>query len=372
MRFRSLIAAACWVCGLAAPAAATAPDPEAVRQDSLNRAVVWNGVVRCATLSQVNDVAFTAVGRNIVTSVDILWALADSTHDLVAVAARPIKGTADAGEEMGRRGAALLHAPVALHVGTSGTFVLEKNGRLVMFRSGTVVDSVALAMPAGTPRDVFVSTAGLVYILSTTEVRVFGDPPGATPLWTIALPPALVPAVACAVSSRGEVFVAGEGKTGLAVYDLAPTGAYRMLRQATRVALGIDRIAGVSLLPALLLPIEGREGWVSEDRYLLLSDRGKRTLVTVDVPTLHVVGSADLAIEAPGLVPGRLDVSNRGQVAVAGAANGPAYSLPTRILASTLTDAPIRWREVTLLSLPTDIPAAADSSHSGAAPGRRP
>ena len=373
VKFRSLLSAACWVCGLAGLAAAETPDPNAAHTDSLNRAVLWNDVVRFATLSRVDDVAFTAAGRNIVTPVDIVWALADSTHDLVAVAARPITGTAEAGEEMGRRGAQLLRAPVALHVGMSGSFVLEKSGRLVVFRGGAVVDSIALATTASAPRDVFVSATGLVYILTTTDVRVFADPPGAAPLWTIALPPALVPAVACAVSARGEVFVAGEGKTALAVYDLDATGTYRKLRQATRVALGVDRVAGLTLLPALLLPIEGREGWVSEDRYVLLSDRGKRMLVTLDVPALHVVGRADLAVETPGLVPGRLDVSNRGQIALADAATGQAYSLPTRILASTLAGAPIRWRQIGTLSPPTDAPGpAADSSHSVVNPGRKP
>jgi len=48
----------------------------------------------------------------------------------------------------------------------------------------------------------------------------------------------------------------------------------------------------------------------------------------------------------PALAPGRIDVSNRGQIAVADVASGAAYALPARLLAHMLEPAKVRWRSI--------------------------
>jgi len=328
-----------------APAVAQSGAQSQAELDSLNRAVLWNDIVAFRAAGRVADVAFTSVGRNIVTPVEMVWALADSTHELVALAARPIQGTAEAGEEMGRRGGKVLRAPVAMHSAPSGSYVLQADGRLVVLRSGAALDSVDLHLKPGTARDVCVSAGGLIYVLTRDDVRVYTDPPGA-PVWTFALPAALVPGVAFSVSTRGEVFVTGGGKQVLGLFDLDATGKYRLVRAATAAQLGAARPAGIMVVPALLLPVEGREGWVTEDRFVAVTDRDKRALLVLDAGTLKVVGRTDLTREAPGLDPGRIDISNRGQVAVVDARTSRGYSLPTRILASAMDTAPVKWRRI--------------------------
>lgn len=331
--------------------------------DSLNRAVLWNDVVSLSPAGRVADVAFTSVGRNIVTPVEMVWALADSTHEMVAIAARPIPGTAEAGEEMGRRGGRVLRVPVALHSAPSGSYVLQADGHVVVLRSGAVMDSVDLGLAPGAALDICVSTGGLVYVLARDEVRVYTDPPAQAPVWTFALPPALAPGVAFSVSTRGEVFVLGAGKQSLAMFDLDTTGKYRLVRAATAVQLGAARPAGIAVVPALLLPIEGREGWVTEDRFVAVTDRDKRALLVLDAGTLKVLGRTDLGKQAPGLEPGRIDISNRGQVAVVDARTQRAYSLPTRMLAAAMETAPVKWRRIGAVGDSTQT-AAPDTARS--------
>jgi hypothetical protein len=261
------------------------------------------------------------------------------------MAARPIAGTADAGEELGRRGSGSLRQPIALHATTAGSTVLERDGRLMTFR-GSEVDSVGLDLGGKAARDLAVGDAGLIYVLTETEVRVWSQTQRGAPLWKMTLPPALLPAVALTVSARGEIFVCGNGKTAVAVFDLDARGRYAVQRQCTATQAGLRAAGGVSLLEAMLLPIPGREGWVNEDRYLVVSDRTDRTLVALDAKSLRPVGRAALAADLPDAVPGRLDVNNRGQVALVDAERGLAWSLPTRVLASALEQAPIRWRRI--------------------------
>lgn len=345
-----LLAAVC----AAVTAASLAPAPvraqggaqSQAEVDSLNRAVLWNDVVSLGAAGRVADVAFTSVGRNIVTPVEMVWALADSVPELVAIAARPIMGTAEAGEEMGRRGGHVLRAPVAMHSAPGGSYVLQADGRLVVLRAGAALDSVDLHVAPGEARDVCVSTGGLVYVLLRKEVRVYADPPAGAPVWTFALPAALAPGMAFSVSTRGEVFVVGGGKQVLAMFDLDAGGKYRLVRSATAAQLGAARPEGIMVIPALLLPVEGREGWVTEDRFVAVSDRDRRALLVLDAATLKVVGRTDLAREAPGLEPGRIDISNRGQVAVVDARTSRGYSLPTRMLATAMDTAPVKWRRI--------------------------
>ena len=48
----------------------------------------------------------------------------------------------------------------------------------------------------------------------------------------------------------------------------------------------------------------------------------------------------------PGAAPGRLDISNRGQIAFADPESGLAYALPARVLGSLVEPATIRWRTI--------------------------
>jgi len=328
-------------------------ESERARADSLNRAVLWHDVVPLAAASRVVDVAFAAVGRNIVTPVEIAWALADSAPELVAMAARPIAGTADAGEELGRRGAGLLRHPIALHTTTAGSWVLERDGRLVSLR-GAQVDSVRLELGGYPARDLAVGDAGLVHVLTERDVRVWAQTAQGAPLWTMALPPALLPARALAVSARGEIYVVGGGKTALAVFDLGRTGKYAVVRSCTAAQAQLQAPGGITLLESMLLPVPGREGWVAEDRYVAVTDGNPGALVVLDAATLRRAGRTALAPDLPDITPGRLDVNNRGQVAVVDRARGGAWALPTRVLAAALDTAPIRWRRIG--------PAAADST----------
>jgi hypothetical protein len=239
------IAAILFGAGVAAAQPHTSHDLEAekARVDSLNRAVLWHEIVPLNATSRVADVAFAAVGRNIVTPIEIAWTLVDSLPELVAVAARPIAGTADPGEELGRRGAGLLRQPIALHTTTAGSWILERDGRLVALR-GTQVDSVRLDLQGGAALDLAVGDAGLVHVLTDRDVRVWAQPAQGAALWTMALPATLLPARAIAVSARGEIYVAGAGKMALAVFDLGAGGRYTLVRSTTAAKAGIARAAG--------------------------------------------------------------------------------------------------------------------------------
>ena len=333
---------------------------EQARVDSLNRAVIFSSVVPLAPGTHVADVAFAAVGRNVVTPVEIAWVLADSVAEMVAVAARPMAGTADAGEELGRRAAGVLHRPIAMHSTQTGSWVLERSGRLLVL-SGAQVDSCRLDLGGHAPRDLAVSNSGLVHVLTDRDVRVWPARDGGAPLWTVPLPPALLPSVAVATSSRGEIYVCGAGKTALVVFDLGPDGRYGVTRTATRAATKLGEPGGVTLLEAMLLPVPGREGWVPEDRFVALTDRKQAALVVFDAQTLRRIGSAAIATEVQGVAPGRLDISNRGQVAVVDMTRAAAHSLPTRVLASVLENAGIRWRRIGPAGSP-DSTAARDST----------
>ena len=334
-------------------------EAEKARVDSLNRAVLWHDVVALNAAARVADVAFAAVGRNIVTPIEIAWTLADSLPELVAVAARPIAGTADAGEELGRRGGGLLRDPIALHTTIAGSWILERQGRLVSLR-GTQVDSVQLDLQNRTPRDLAVGDAGLVHVLTDRDVRVWSQSAQGPPLWTMELPAALLPAVAVAVSARGEIFVAGAGKTAVAVFDLGARGRYTMVRSCTAAQAGIGAAGGITLLEAMLLPVTGREGWVAEDRFVTVSDRSRGALVVLDAATLARVGRVDLRGDLDAVQPGRLDVNNRGQVALVDAARGMAWALPTRVLATAMETSTIRWRQIG-----SSADAAGDSTRTG-------
>lgn len=313
--------------------------------DSAPGVAVWRETLQLPVPGRVTDVSFLATSRNIVHPADIAWCADTDTRALVAVASRPIPGTASPGEEMGRRGAGALGHPVALHVHAAGQFVLEADGRMEILRSGWT-DSVALAPFRGAGRDVVVGTSGLVYVLAGDEVRVFPDPPSPDPLWTLAVPRALGPAVAIGVTSGGRVLMAGQGPTALAVFDLDSTGGFRQVAARTARDLGVRRLAGIAVTPTMILTEETREGWVQEDRYVVLSDAELREFVALDATTLEPLGRVAAGSVTPGAVPGRIDVSNRGQIAFVDPETGRAHALPTRVLLDLLRGAAFRWRSL--------------------------
>jgi hypothetical protein len=326
-------------------AAAQAPQPASA--DSTPKSViVWRNVTPLSSSGKVVDVAFTNPGLNVISPGEMVWLLDATTRGLVAVASKPIVGTASAGEEMGRRGTGTLRAPSALFAGASTQYVIEQDGRLVILRSGWV-DSLDVGKGAlGAERDLAVGAGGLVFVLLGSEIRVYADPPGQAPILSLRLNPKQLPATAIALSARGDLYVAGTGALALAVYELDSSGQFRMTRSRSARELGIQRLAGVALTPALLLPYETREGWIAQDRFTVVSDAARRRLLALESATLAPLGSCDLESEVPGAAPGRLDISNRGQIAFADPESGLAYALPARVLGSLVEPATIRWRTI--------------------------
>jgi hypothetical protein len=307
--------------------------------------IVWEKVTPLAG-GRVADVAFSTPGLNIVEPVEMAWLLDVSAATLIAVASKPILGTAEAGEELGRRGAGLLRAPVAFFPAPAAQYVLEGDGRLLVLRSGWVDSLWTGTPPAGTAGDVAVGPGGLVYVLCGGEVHVYADGASTTPLLSIALAPKLLPAAAIALSARGDLVVAGTGQLALAVYAQDESGRFQLLRQRAARELGVERPGGVALTPALLLPYERREGWVTRDRFTILSDTASRRLLAFETATLEPLGTCDVSTEVAGASPARIDVSNRGQIAFVDAATGAAYALPARVLGRLIEGATIRWRTI--------------------------
>lgn len=336
----------------AAPATA---DPD-------NQHIFWTDAARLEGPEHAVDVAFQATGRNIINPVEAAWVVDAARGDLVVAASKPIRETADAGDFLGRRGVGTLRQPMALHVTQTGRYVLEQAGRVVVQRGGdgAVTDSFQLRPGRGPFQDLTVSLAGLVYVLTAEEVRIYADPILEPPLWRIDLPASLTPAIAIAASARGEVFVAGRGRDVVAVYDIDPAGLYTQRRSLRAKDAGIGDAGGMALVPMLLLPVDTREGWFEEDRFLFLSDRAQGRIVSVETKTLAVLGSWDVRSRVEAAQPGRMDVSNRGQIAFADAVSGAAYTLPAPVVASLVENAKIRWRNVVISDSTDTSPAASE------------
>jgi hypothetical protein len=327
-------------------ASAQMPPPPAETEVKADKPVVlWEKVVPILPGTRCADVGFTNVGLNMVQPVEMVWAIDRDHREIVAVATKPITGTATAGETMGKRGSGQLRAPAALAIASSGSFVLEEDGHLTIVRSGWT-DSLDLRPVTGSERDVAVPTTGLVYVLAGPEVRVFADPPAKAPLWKIALDKRLLPAVSVVVSASGTVFVAGRGKLALAAYELDANGVYRLVKSRTAAELNSGPIGGIAITPNMLLPLAGREGWVGQDRFLVVTDSGRKALLGFESKDLTQLASVALDPIAPGLVPGRLDVSNRGQIAIVDATSGAVQALPALVLAQVIEPAKIRWRTI--------------------------
>ena len=317
--------------------------PPATRDSAQARVVFWPEVTTLVEAGRVRDVAFLNSGLNIVSAVEMAWCADAQSRTLVAVATKPIAGTAEAGEEMGRRAEGALVDPAAIYASAAGVLVLGQDARLLAFRSGWT-DTLDLGPANGPARDLAVGPSGLVYILLGNEVRVFSDPPRGKPLWTIPAPASLGSVVGMAASARGDIYLAGD--RALAILELDAKGAWKPTRSRTLSELGVGSIGGLALTPALLVPLERREGWSGRDRFLLLSDPGKPAVLALEAATLETVGRIDLAAELPGAVPGRLDISNRAQIAIVDPESGRALALPARLFARLIEGAKIRWRTI--------------------------
>jgi hypothetical protein len=288
------------------------------------------------------DVSFATTGNDVIAPTNMVW-IADPTQPgYRAVASRPIPETAKAGEFLGSRGEQLVRNTAALDVGRQRTHALSHQGRLVVVE-GVSADSVDVAETLATAVDLDVSLTGLIAVLWGKQVSVYANP-SSEPLWTLELEEDLLPAVAIAAGGTGELFVAGRGTVAVAAYALDTDGQFRRTRALRAADLELESPGGLEVTPFMLLPVPGREGWVGQDRFLLVSDTSTGVLVALERRDFQFVGRWNLREELPGVAPGRLDVSNRGQIAFVDVRSGAAYALPTRVTAGMVRSADFRWR----------------------------
>ena len=312
----------------------TSPEDEAI--------ILFSERVQVAADGRATDVSFATTGLEIIQPNDMVWIADPTAPGIAAVASRPIKDTAKAGEVMGRRGESALHRTAALHVGPDEVHAISEAGMLVALRSGWA-DSVRVGRGIARSADLDVSAPGLVCVLWGDTVSVYGEPPSA-PLWRFGLEKDVLPAVAVAISSAGEVFVAGRGEVAVAVYGLDDAGSFHRTRAARAADLKLRAVGGLEVSPFMLLPVPGREGWVDQDRFVFVTDSETGAVVVLERSDLKRVGRWDVRSELPGAAPGRLDLSNRGQIAYVDTRSGAAWVLPTRVTADLVSGAKIRWR----------------------------
>lgn len=304
--------------------------------------VVFDEIVQVAAAGKALDVAFANHDLEIVQPTKVVW-IADPTQDGVeARASQPIQGTAKAGAHMGRRGPHVLRNTAAVAASSSGIFALSESGRLTVVGASNI-DSLQVGGSLATAIDVDVNVNGLIFVLWGSRVEVFTTPPRA-PLWSFALEDDIQPAVALAASAAGEVFVVGQGSRALGVYELSSNGRYERKASADAASLDLEAPGGVAVTPFMLLPVPEREGWSDRDRFVLISDSATGSLVALDRTDLSFVGRWDLREKNPAASPGRLAVSNRGQIAYVDQRAAEAWVLPTSVMASLVSGADFRWR----------------------------
>jgi hypothetical protein len=316
------------------------------RESTLSDAdILFNEIVPLAAHGGALDVSFVQGNLEVVKMNRVAWVLDPRAAGLHAVACRPIPETAKAGESLTWLGEQLLRGGEAVHVrdGQDGAFVLTSRGTLIRLVGGEI-DSVSVARGLGTAADVDANPSGLLAVLWGREVRVFLGF-GWDPFLEFSLEDDLQPAVAVAVSAAGRVFVAGRGETAVAAYDFDAKGEFQRVRSVPAAELQIRRVGGMDLSPFMLLPSPGREGWADQDRFVLLSDVDGGGLLALEAADLSLVGRWDLRAQLPGVAPGRLDVSNRGQVGIVDQRTGEALVLPTGVMTSMVQGVEgIRWR----------------------------
>lgn len=307
--------------------------------------ILFNEIVPIAGSGGARDVSYAQGNLEVVKMNRVVWVLDPRVAGLHALACRPIPETAKAGESLGWLGEQVLGGAEAVHVrdGDEGALVLTSQGTLIRLAGGTV-DSMRVATGLVTAADLDANPSGLLAILWGMQVHVFADF-GRVPLADFTLEDDLGPAVGIAVSARGDVVVAGRGSTAVAVYDLAADGRFRRGRSKTAADLKLHSVGGVEVTPFMVLPAQGREGWVDQDRFVMLSDVEGGTLMTLESSDLSPTGRWDLRGQLPGVAPGRFDVSNRGQIALVDQRSGEGQVLPTAVMISMVQGVMgIRWR----------------------------
>lgn len=308
--------------------------------------ILFNEIVQACPEGRALDVSFAQGGFEVIQGSSIVWTLDPTAPGLWATASRPIRETAKAGEKMGQRGGDAVREGVALHVraGQEGAYVLTAGGSLLTLTAGGV-DSVRVASTFASSIDLDANLSGVVAVLWGREVALYASPPAA-PLWRITLEEDLLPAVGIAMGAAGEVYVAGRGAVALAVYDLAAEGEYRRARTVAKADLGLQAVAGMELTPYMLLPQEGREGWVDQDRFVILGDGETGTLVALKRRDLQPLGRWDVHGQLSTAALGRLDVSNRGQIAFVDSRTGAASVLPASVMLAMVEPDVPRWRNL--------------------------
>jgi len=232
---------------------------------------------------------------------------------------------------------------VAVSINQTDSYLIDSRAMLFVIHKGWV-DSLRLAPSLVSRVDIAGSNSQLSYVLWGDEVHVYANPPVSPPMWTFPVDDDVLPAVNLAVGSRGEVIVAGQGRTALAVYDLDDQGQWQRVRSALRSDLDLGTLEGMCLSPAMLLPERGREGWVESNRFLFLADSETGELLALETATFEVVGRIQGRDHMPFAAPGRLSISNRGQIAVIDRRNDSAYVLPTSVTLDMVRSADFRWR----------------------------
>ena len=305
--------------------------------------VIFNETIMVSAPGHARDLCFEDTGFNLIRTNQMIWVADPQAAGVQAIASRPIRDIAKAGEAMGSRAAALAGEVVAVSITQTDTYLIDSRAMLFVIHKGWV-DSLRLATSLAAQVDIVGSNSQLSYVLWGDEVRVYSNPPKAEPMWTIRLEEDIRPALSVALGSRGEVFVAGQGRTALAVYDLDDNGQWMRVRSALRSDLDIGTLQGMCLSPAMLLPEPGREGWVENNRFLFLSDSETGNLLALETATFEVVGRESIRGNVPFAAPARLSVSNRGQIAFVDQHNDSAHVLPTSVTLDMVRSADFRWR----------------------------
>jgi hypothetical protein len=344
-KWRTRVAAALVLALLAAVAQAqplaTEPpaDPEA---DEKLPFILFDENVQVSEAGGASDVSFVASGFNTVIPANLIWLIRPGQGGIVALASRPIQDTAKAGEEMGAHGKAEARHPTALQVTDTATYVLDASGMLYVFRTGGT-DSVRVGSGVVGSSDVAIGLSGLVYVLWGNTVAVFeaGAP---KPTWSFEVAPEQRPAVALASSSWGEVIVAGHGTLALAAYELGGSGRFERTRGRTRTELDVGTPGGMCLAPSMILPQKTREAWADEDEFLFVTGPETGTLAALKTRTFEEVARRDVRKEIPFVAPGRIDISNRGQVGFVDARSGVAHVLRVGLMIGMLENSDVSWR----------------------------
>ena len=289
--------------------------------------VLFEEHVQVAASGRAVDVAFGNLDLEIVNPTNVVWIADPAQTGVVAISSRPILGTAKAGENMGRRGPHQLRNTAALAVSAQGVFALSESGLLTVLGEHNA-DSLQVGGSVVSAVDIDVNPNGLIFVLWGSRVEVYPTPPR-KPLWSFEVDADVQPAVALSASAAGEVFVVGHGPQALSVYDLNDDGRYVRKMSVDAGSLDVESPGGVAVTPFMLLPVDEREGWADRDLFVLLSDTSTASLLALRRNDLQLVGRWDLRRELPSAAPGRMAVSNRGQIAYVDQRAAEAWVLPT-------------------------------------------